>query len=322
MHDYDVSVSLKKHHASVAGPPATYRKGLVEHKSGGHNAKGKTTPSVLADLAFVQFPVCEYSPAEKPPADSLPSGTISFFASETCPTNWESFEEAQGRFIMAQQGDQVGRVSSTSWISDNVLTYPELGAHDHRILTSITVKNISLDSGTVSYCTAHSGTYSVTGKAKPTKALDPVMPFVPLLACKRKKTPFDEAAQPSIPTYMIAFFDEPNCPNDSWQRLDSVAHRFFVGAPSDSAQTGLAGGGKAVGPDASDQLIYTHDHSVSGRIELGTCEHHMYGFDGTTFGKYKDYSKHRSYPYSATSKAHATDPWPYIELTACQYLDE
>ncbi|MEM7429119.1 MAG: hypothetical protein AAF441_23775 [Pseudomonadota bacterium] len=214
----------------------------------GAQISGKTGRSG-PNLPFQQFLVCVSGKPENPRApDGFPVGSISFFASTSCPRGWAPETQADGRFLLpATLKGIVGRATATHWSN---LQQPAHTHTSHRFtITRGKTKHVEVGVPAPKKDYAYYSPDFEGGKVRGTGMIishtnhntEPVLPFVALLACgKTEGTPETFEVQSGVST----FYSGQSCP-DGWAPATGAAGRFLVGIGGNGKQ-GYAFGGENI----------------------------------------------------------------------------
>ncbi len=132
-----------------------------------------------ANLPTVKFNVCVKT---QPAVGSAPAGMVLFFVDPVCPPGWNTFSEANGRFLTgAHHGGRIGAFGAARPLNDG-----EDRVHAHLIRDPVELKLVEdqVWSGcsTCSTRWAWEGTYQYRGQAKPASS---GLPYVQLRACSK-----------------------------------------------------------------------------------------------------------------------------------------
>ena len=172
------------------------------------------------ELPFVQIKVCEYFGTNEGNTDAFPYQSISFFNKPGCPSGWSPAPNQTGRFILPTIGsDGNGFVSKEVW---NPSSPPK---HVHTILGDVAITSKGFVAGWgANPRIADPGTFLATGATGDN--LQPVLPYVNLLACQKTEMSNGE----KVPKAISMFFGGVNCPT-GWDQALTTGGRFIFGLP-------------------------------------------------------------------------------------------
>jgi hypothetical protein len=273
--------------------------GSYDAAAGGSVEASGTTASHGANLPFVQFLVCEHLGTSA--ADAMPFGTVAFFNAESCPADWHTLDQADGRFLLpSSPGLEVGFATEETW------NPAEPPSHTHSVAASFKAQTtkLLLEQEEMAPGYAKSGDYDLEGKAAES---GPLLPFVALLACVRTTGIGNSAGVPSGTTI---FFGGKDCP-DGWGRTIGADGRFVVGIGGNGTQ-GAPFGGEPIQPGSA---AVTHDHAFAGQVQLHTNPPPRAGPPGFDHGSWP-FVTVGPFEYSGTSTS-ASGKVPYLVLQSC-----
>jgi hypothetical protein len=246
--------------------------------------------------------------------DPYPTNSISFFASSSCPAGWSPYAPAKGLFIVpTPRGATTGEISGTPL--DNL----QAPTHTHSLSNTVEVKGTEY-AGASGCCAGGAGvccnkSVSTSGIKHlesdgdtnvTTAPMDPNIPYIQLLVCKKTAAPTTNTA----PTGVIAFFEatEPSgCPA-GWGSSTLTEGRFLVGLPAGASPA-------AFGGDPLKSLENrNHKHEYKGTLDTDSA-----GIALTTGCCAKGYGKDGKYSYSGSTKPEGGNAnLPYIQLLQCE----
>jgi hypothetical protein len=233
--------------------------------------------------------------------DPYPYGTIAYYNTISCPTGWETYNDAAGYFLVPMPaGSGIGAKVGTA------LTDQEDRKHEHTLTATISIPSVEYAlstkcmAGIMCRKMGKDGTKTLTGK---TDEASSNTPYVQLLVCI--KTESTATADP-IPQRIAPFFGGDACP-DRWIRTLSTSGRFLVGLPADGQPLAAFGG-----DPLSPREDRTHTHSYSGKIKIDDK-----GVEGASGCCAKGYGAAGSYEYKGTT-APVSTALPYIQVSQCQ----
>lgn len=236
--------------------------------------------------------------AASAPGDSLPTGTVSFFARQGCPMGWEPFALGVGRTVVPSIGrDPVGVTQGTE------LSPEEDRLHSHTAQGNVLFPAVSYAgiAGEANHGLGRAGTYAVTVTVKPASA---GLPYVQLLVCK-KLAPA-HPVKPPPPAGTLIFFSSSVCPQ-GYSQPALTQGRYLVGKP-DRAPAGLSFGGPSLA------MVEKRTHGHAGQLPITTTSH---GIALLSNGGATDYVKDGTHAAGVTAAASAVD-FPYVQLLQCQ----
>lgn len=185
-------------------------------------------------------------------SDLLPTGAISFFKRQSCPTGWSTFEAANGRFILPEASGDASQLNVSNGSSSFLAGEP---SHTHDVIGAATTLASTSFAGLAGCC--NNGPGSTDAQIFVSLAAAPAnLPYVPLLICKKTDVPAPTA--PPLPTGITMFFDGAVCPA-GWSEFGGSQGRLLVGLPSG----GLAGAQFGGSPLSANE-VRTHSHVVNG----------------------------------------------------------
>jgi hypothetical protein len=244
--------------------------------------------------------------------DSLPSGAVAFFnlpqgasASSTCPTNWQTINGIDGRFILPSP-------SSTPPPAPGALggaapwTNYQAPTHTHTLSASTNVASTDFLPGRgLNHDLAKPGAQPVSGTLAANTS--PIVPFVVLLACEKTQLPLSGAPTPGMSVYL----GSPQCLN-GWAYTPTAPGRFIVSI-GDAGTFGWTNGAASytsVGGASS-----THTHTVSGSATVSNHDTDLAHGSGLHLGK----SGGVSFSGPSTS---ATLALPFMTFNLCTYTGQ
>ncbi len=292
-HEFELTMRLRpKVIAAAGGAGPDLGKAKKYHSDG-------ATEAVNSDLPIMQMPMCVQTATDV--VDSMPLGSAVLLspkvtgAPNRCPNGWQSFDAANGRFVVPLQegGTPLGTGGQPVEDFGDPLT------HQH-------VLSATVDIGKKAIAAAHSCCNTNAGDTKDTTIAGPAdpaqgsLPYFTLMMCLKTEAP----AQPApIAQGLVAFFpNRDSCPQ-GWTANDEMRGRYLVGsALGDQAAFG--------GAPLADRELRTHIHPFSGEVSLSKTEVFV------AAGGHNHWAKKKKYDYSDES----TDRFPaapYIQILAC-----
>lgn len=279
---------------------------LLVLSSCGKTAGNMVQSSLQSQQAGAPGAPPECTGLQPPPqsVDPYPYLSVSYFA-QSCPTGWQAFSEARGRFIAGVTGNAA---AGTIYPATPMAGVTDL-VHTHSVSPTLTFGQIGLVAEawagtTLAASTAVPGTKTtVSGQASG-------LGMVGLLTCVKCASP---PTTGSIPSGVIVFSTQAVCA-DGWDQVNSAAGRYILALPT-GAQPGLAFGGDPFAPGRD----IVHAHAVSGTVPLTTRE--TSNISKQTDGGYAQsgtasYSSQVGNPVLTGTGTSATPP--YILLQVCQ----
>jgi hypothetical protein len=273
--------------------------------AGGCASENTTLPDAASPP--IDPPDASVAPPPPPAGDSLPTGAISFFNRDSCPSGWSPLDAAVGRTVVPGEPPFIGATQGAP------LKDAEDRQHGHAISGTLPLKSVSYAgiAGEANHGVARGG---MPGIAMETSQTSTGLPYVQLLICKKTAQP--DAQARLAPSGTMVFFAASSCPL-GWGASSVTQGRFIVGLP-DSATPGQSFGGLpltaslVMGMPQGERR--GHQHVVKGTI--ATTSH---GIALASGGAADGYAKDMKYAYEATSE-NAASELPYIMLLQCQKL--
>jgi len=246
-------------------------------------------------LPFIQLLLCTLPQADSNP---VPFGTIAFFESSvsSCPENFSSLVEANGRFILGGY--------ASAGVEPSLATPLQSGedrTHTHGYMAPLTTSDVSYvgASGCCNSNTAQDGTYIISGNSS---GVSSGLPYIQLLTCVSTAPTFSEA----FPAEMY-LFNEVGCP-PGWTAVYSSAGRFIVTLPENGVP-GATFGGPSLEPGYIGDL--NHTHPFAGAVQTNDCG------VGLASGCCADgYAANKQYIYESVTD-HAAVELPYLKAPMC-----
>ena len=277
--------------------------------SGGYYISGDTQNVYPADgIPFIQLAICQKSQQANPSnTDTYPQGSVAFFNSAACPSNWGPATDAynnpvSGRSLVPFVSPPPGALGS---LVGTALATGEDRQHTHSHAGSVYLSDVSyvLAHGNTNYGLTYSGAAGFSGTTLPASS---AIPYVQLLLCQ--KTAFERNQNPpvGVPGNVLTLFVTTDCPY-GWKQARITAGRYLVGLPAGATPQAPFGGSPLTPAEARG-----HEHVFSGSVTTSS-----YGIEGAAGCCGDGYGRNGTFSYSATTDR-AFGGLPYRAVTQCQ----
>ncbi|MEM9385480.1 MAG: hypothetical protein AAGA68_10495 [Pseudomonadota bacterium] len=293
-HDFELTMRVKPKVIAAAGGSGTDLGKAKKYHSHG------STDASNSDLPLIQMPVCMQGATDA--VDSMPRGSAVLLspkvpgAPNRCPNGWQSFDAANGRFVVPLQegGTPLGMGGGPA-----VEQFGLPLTHQHGLSTEVDIGKRAV-AASHSCCNTNPGNTKNRTIAGPADGAEGSLPYFTLMLCLKTETPTQPAP---IAQGLVAFFpNRDSCPQ-GWSTNDDMRGRYLVGsALGDQATFG--------GAPLTDLENRVHLHEFSGEVALHKTE------VVAAPGGDHHWAKKKKYDYNGESTEQGSGA-PYIQMLTC-----